>query len=314
MEKILANRLKKGDTVGLVTPSGVITPKKLNTAVKQIKALGYNTYFKPSVLSGFGYMAGGDKARAEELMHMFMNNKVDAVWCIRGGYGATRIIDLLDYGLIQQNPKLFIGYSDITALHTAILKKTGLVSYHGPMGGSEFNAFSINQFTELLTTPEETYIFPYKREPETKKNSEFDVYTINPGRAEGELIGGNLNVLNALSGTDFEPNFQDKIVFLEEIDERPYKVDRMLTQLMHATNFNRAAGIVFGVFKGCDNDKKPTFGLKELLFQLIKPLKIPAVYGMSFGHISHNLTLPYGISASLDAGNFELKLNERAVK
>jgi len=314
MERIIPKKLKKGDTIGLITPSGIITQEQLKEIVSKLQSFGYKVYYKPSILSEFGYLAGTDTERAEELMHMFENKDVDAVMCARGGYGAIRILDLIDYELIKANPKVFIGYSDITAYITAFRQKTGLVAFHGPMGVSEFNDFTTESFKEIICNSENNHQYPYERENDTKNNSEFDFYTINGGKAEGELIGGNMSVLASMVGSNFEPSFEGKIVFLEEIDERPYKVDRMLTQLIQATDLKKAAGIVFGWFKGCDNDEKPSFLLKDLLIQLIKPLEIPAVYGFPFGHTDNIMTIPAGVEARFNADKKTLKLTGKIVE
>jgi muramoyltetrapeptide carboxypeptidase len=313
MKKQLPKSLKPGDTIGIITPAGIISKFQLQTIVDTIHGLAYKSYFLPSVLSAQGYLAGTDAERAEELMHMFENKKVNAVMCARGGYGANRILNLLDYKTIQKNPKIFIGYSDISSLITAFYQKCGLVSFHGPVGISEFNEFTAKIFSDILTCPNDTYEYPYEREPETEHNSEFDFYTISKGCAEGKLIGGNLSLINSLIGTDFEPIFKNKLVFLEDIDEKPYKIDRMLTQLIQATDIKLAAGIIFGVFKGCEVENTPSFTLKETLEQLIKPLNLPSVYGFPFGHIKNNMTLPAGTSALLDANRKTLKLTEPSV-
>lgn len=310
---ILPKRLKKGDVIGLVTPSGIITSEQLDEMVEKIEKLGYKTFYKPSVLSAYGYFAGTDQERADELMDMFANKNVDAILCARGGYGAIRMIDLLDYDLIKANPKIFIGYSDITAIITSIFQKTGLVCFHGPVGTSTFNDFSIKSFNEVLVDPNNHYKYPYEKEEKEEDNPEFDFYTINGGKAEGELIGGNISVLASMIGSKFDTNFENKIVYLEEVDEKIYSVDRMLVHLIHATNINKAAGIVLGVFKNCSVNDKPSFTLKEVIVDLLKPLNLPTVYGFPFGHIKNKMTIPTGIYAKFNADKKTLKLMEKAV-
>jgi muramoyltetrapeptide carboxypeptidase len=189
--KILPKRLKKGDLIGLVTPSGNIKKEELDQTIKQLDDLGFRSYHQDSVLDQYGYFAGTDQQRADELMHMFSNQEVDAILCVRGGYGATRILDLLDYDVIQKNPKALIGYSDITALNIAIYQRTGLVTFHGPVGVSTFNDFTVTSFENVLMNPKSRYRYKYQREADTENNPEFDTYTITGGKAEGELIGGN---------------------------------------------------------------------------------------------------------------------------
>ncbi len=311
--KILPKRLEKGDVIGLVTPGSPITEEKLKNAVSKLEKMGYKTYYRPSVLSEYGYFAGTDQERADELMHMFTNDQVDAIMCVRGGYGSIRVLDLLDYDLIQKNPKIFIGYSDITALISAINERTGLVCFHGPMGISDFDGYTLKSFEHVLVNPTARYKYPYTREENTEDNPEFDFYTIRPGKAEGELIGGNLSVLASMAGSDFETDFENKIVFLEEIEEKTYRVDRMLTQLVQATNLRKAKGLVLGVFYKCSENDPPTLSLKQAIEDIVKPLNIPVAYGFPFGHIETKMTLPAGVMAKFNATKRTLKLMEEAV-
>ena len=311
--RILPQRLKKSSLIGLVTPGSPITRKLLNDTIKKLESLGFRVYFKSSVLDEYGFFAGKDEERANELIHMFSNKEVDALFCVRGGYGAIRILDYLDYEVIRQNPKALIGYSDITALHTAIYNKTGLVSFHSLMGESDFNEFAVNSFVDILVNPGDNYQYPYLRERETEANPEFDRYTINPGQAEGILAGGNISVIDSLTGTVYEPDFEDKVVYLEEIEEKTYKVDKMIFHLLSATNLKKAAGIALGVFKDCNVNEEPTISLKQDLDDLLKPLAIPVSYGLSFGHINRKITIPFGIKAKMNASLNSLELLERAV-
>jgi len=314
MKKIFPKRLKQGDTIGLVTPSGVITQKQLDETILKVEKLGYKTAYNNSVLSQYGYFAGTDKERADELMEMFSNEKIDAILCVRGGYGAIRVLDLLDYEQIKANPKILIGYSDITGFLSAIYENCGLVCFHGPVGISSFNDYTISSFEDILLRPQNKYKYPYEREKDSEENPEFDFYTITGGKASGELIGGNMSVLVSMIGSKYETNFENKIVYLEEIDEKTYKVDRMLTQLIQATNINKAAGIVLGIFKGCDAGDEPRFKLKQAIDLAVKPLKIPTVYGFPFGHVATKMTIPTGVEAKLNADKKTLKLTEKAVE
>ncbi|UBM61982.1 LD-carboxypeptidase [Candidatus Sulfidibacterium hydrothermale] len=311
--RIVPKRLEQGDTIGLVTPGSPITEKQLQGAVKTLEGMGYKTHYLPSVLSEYGYFAGTDKERADELMHMFANTEVDAIMCVRGGYGSIRVLDLLDYEIIRKNPKIFIGYSDITALLSAINERTGLVCFHGPMGISEFDDFTLKVFRHVLIDPSPRYKYPYKREENTENNPEFDFYTIREGKAEGELIGGNLSVLASMAGSDFETDFENKIVFIEEIEEKTYRVDRMLTQLVQATNLRKANGIVLGIFYKCSENDPPTIPLKRAIEDILKPLNIPVAYGFPFGHIQLKMTLPVGTLAKFNATRRTLKLMEESV-
>jgi muramoyltetrapeptide carboxypeptidase len=313
LPKILPERLKKGDVIGLVTPSASIKKEELEQTIQTIEDLGFHSYYLESVLYQYGYFAGTDKERAEELMHMFSNRDVKGMLCVRGGYGATRILDLLDYNVITKNPKALIGYSDITALDIAIYQKTGLVAFHGPVGISNFNDFSVTSFENVLMYPKKKYKYHYQREEKTENNPEFDQYTITAGKAEGELIGGNLSVLASMAGTPYAPDFENRIAFIEEIGEKTYRVDRMLTQLVQATNLSKANGIVLGIFDKCSPRQEPSLTLRQAISDILKPLNIPVAYGFPFGHINNKITLPVGIHAKLNAGKKTLKLMEPAV-
>ncbi len=311
--KILPKRLKKGDLIGLVTPSGNIKKEELEQTIKILEDLGFKSYYQDSVLDEYGYFAGTDKERADELMHMFSNQEVNGILCVRGGYGATRILDLLDYDVIKENPKPLIGYSDITALNIAIYEKTGLVTFHGPVGISTFNDFTVTSFENVLMNPKRRYKYNYQREENTENNPEFDFYTITEGKAEGELIGGNLSVLASMAGSKYAPDFENRIAFIEAIHEKTYRVDRMLTQLVQATNLGKANGIVLGAFYKCNVNDPPTLTLKQAISDIMKPLNIPVAYGFPFGHINNKLTIPTGINAKFNAGRRTLKLMEPAV-
>jgi len=312
---ILPNRLKRGDLIGLVTPGGNISKEELHQTVKVLEGLGFMTYYEDSVLATDGYFAGTDQERADELMHMFSNTEVDAILCVRGGYGAIRILELLDYELIQQNPKIFIGYSDITALLISIYERTGLITFHGPVGVSTFNEFTVKSFEKVLINPKNRYKYPYKRESESEDNPENDIYTINDGITEGKLIGGNLSVIVSMIGSAYEPNFEDKIVYIEEIGEKVYRVDKMLFHLLYATNLKKAAGIVLGIFSECGADRKGLgFTLQQAIGNVLKPIDIPVSYGLSFGHVNNKITIPNGITAKFNATKNSLKLLGRAVK
>lgn len=311
--RLFPKRLKAGDVIGLVTPAGPIVKQQLDDTISKLEGLGFKAYHTGSVLSQYGYFAGPDQERADDLMHMFTNLSVDGILCVRGGYGAIRILDLLDFQQIKRNPKVFIGYSDITALLTSIYEQTGLITFHGPMGVSPFNEFTLTSFKQVLMNPVNQYVYPYEREENTGDNPEFDTYTIVGGEAEGELIGGNISVLDSMIGSKYEPDFQQKIVYLEEIDEKTYRVDKMLVHLLQATNLKEAAGIVMGVFKNCNVNNEPRLTLREAITDLLRPLNMPISYGMPFGHIDAIVTIPTGIRARMNGDGNRLKLLERAV-
>lgn len=313
LARIVPKRLRRGDLIGLVTPGSPVTREQLEGAVTKLEEMGFRTTYNDSVLSEYGYFAGTDQERAHELMEMFTREDVDAIWCVRGGYGSIRILDLLDYDQIRKNPKVFIGYSDITALLASIYQETGLVTFHGPMGISDFNRFAVKSIKNVLLEPAPEYKYPYKREKDTRGNPEFDRYTLTGGEAEGVLIGGNISVLDSMIGTRFEPDFENKIVYLEEIEEKTYRVDKMVFHLLSGTNLKKASGIAMGVFGDCNINDEPALSLKMALDDLLKPLDIPISYGFPFGHIKRMVTIPTGINAALDAGKNSFRLLEPSV-
>jgi muramoyltetrapeptide carboxypeptidase len=314
-ERVKPQRLKSGDTIGLIAPGSYITGAELNTSVKNLNELGFNVVYTNNILSKNGYFAGSDKQRAADVDQMFYRKDVAGIICARGGYGCTRILPLINYNVIKVNPKVIMGYSDVTSLLYGIYKETGLICFHGPVGTSTYNDFTTNYFRETLMNPGDSLVLK-NGEPESA-DEEFKQSTITDGVATGELIGGNLSVVASLIGTAYDIDTKNKIIFLEETEEDPYKIDRMLTQMIMAGKFVGASGIVLGVFKDCKPSEKTSFDssftLMEVLKNRLAGLNIPVVYGMSFGHINNKFILPFGIKAHLDASKQTLTLLESAV-
>lgn len=315
-DKIKPARLKPGDTLGLIAPGSYISEDELKESKDNLEMLGYKIFYNERILSKTGYLAGTDESRAEEVNLMFANKKVNGIICARGGYGCARILPKLDYKIIKNNPKVIIGYSDITALLNGIQAETGLVTFHGPVGISSFNEFSVTYFNEVLVHPEKDLVLISAKAEDEKDNN--GIKTIVSGKAVGELFGGNLSIINSLIGTKYDFSGEGKIIFLEEIGEEPYRIDRMLTQLIQSGKFDKAAGIAMGVFKDCEpKEKDPSFStsfsLMEVLFDRLSNFKIPVIYGMSFGHIKNKFTLPIGIKAELDTINQTITLLENSV-
>lgn len=314
--KKLAKRLKKGDTVGLIAPGYSVKPKVLKDAIFALKKMGFKSYHTTRILGNHGYFSNTDEERAKDLNEMFTNPEIDAILCARGGYGCTRITHLVDFENIRQHPKAFIGFSDVTALLNVIYQETGLVTFHGPVGSTLNDSYSITRLEEVVMRPEASLTIENRAliDLEKKENPEYERYTITEGSATGKLVGGSLTLINALIGTPHEIDFTDALVCIEDVEEAPYRIDRMLTQLIEGKTFTKAAGIIFGVLAGCSEAINPdSFSLKEVILDRIRPLGIPAVYGMSFGHIEHNFTFPIGINAKLDTQKLTLQLLEKAV-
>jgi muramoyltetrapeptide carboxypeptidase len=314
---ILPQRLHPGDVVGLVAPaSAPPDAKDVDRAVAALEEMGFKPKLGLHARKRHGFLAGNDSERASDLMRMFADRKVNGIFCLRGGYGTARLLPLLDYQLIRNNPKVFAGFSDITSLHCAFLKKCNLLTFHGPMAASQladkdYPAFSRNRFLAMLTKPAAGGSI-------CKGYAKKAVEILGPGKVSGELIGGNLSVLCTLIGTPFQPSFRGRILFFEDVDEKPYRIDRMLTHLLNAGVLQQIAGVAVGVSPGCEDPKaKDTREYRQTLEDVLKerllPLKIPVVIGLPFGHGPYHATLPVGGRATLDAANGDLLLTSPAV-
>ena len=309
-------RLKAGDKLAIVAPGSYISEEELQDSIKNLNQLGFETTYSKKVLLQSGYFAGTDKDRADDLMEKFSDKSVKGIVCARGGYGCSRILPMLDYEVIRANPKVLIGYSDITALLYGIYKKSGLITFHGPVGTSTFNDYSVNNFNKVLINPERTSLFPNSTSGDDENI--YGVTSIVKGKGKGRLVGGNLSIMVSLIGTEFDVDYSKKIIFIEEIGEEPYRVDRMLTQMIQAGKFENAAGVMMGIFRKCEVKKESdltakSFTLMEVLQDRLGSLKIPVVYGMSFGHVKDKFTIPFGALAELDAGKQTFTLLEKAV-
>ena len=323
------DRLKTGNTIGLATPATYLTEEQLREAIDAFAKLGFTVRYTPNMLVRKGYLGGTDQQRADDINRFFADDTIDAIICGRGGYGSGRILPYLDYEVIKSNPKIFMGYSDITALLYAIYKNTGLVCFHGPMGTSDYNDFTTKYFNEVLMEPNGrlTYRNPVLEPvvPLAADGGEMatsssvamttPLITLVSGTAEGILIGGNLSLVSSLCGTAYDVDMRGKLVFLEEVGEAPYRIDRMLTQLLlDPTKLPAAAGIILGVFSDCEaDDESKSLSLAQVLYDRLAGLGIPVLYGLSFGHIQQNVTLPVGVRARLDAEQKTLTLLEQAV-
>ena len=315
-KNLYPKRLEKGQTIGLIAPGFAVSEEKITQMVFFLEQSGFKV-FKTGRIDQHGYFSNTDEQRALDVMEMFSNPSVDAILCARGGYGCTRILDLLDYKIIENNPKILLGFSDVTALIQGIYSKSGLIGFHGPVGTTIENQYAQSCIENLLINlSNHTLISPVNLEGSQYNSfSEYQRYTIYPGIAKGKLVGGSLTLIAALIGTPYEINFTDCIVCIEDVEEKPYRIDRMLTQLIGTKTFKKAAGIAFGVCAGCDTEKdKGNFTLREVIENRISPLKIPAAYGLSFGHVPDNCTLPIGAQSVFNAASLEITVTEAVVK
>ena len=324
---ILPPGLKPGDRVALIAPAGAVTPERLARSVDNINRLGFTPVIGAHVLERRGYLAGTDEQRLADLYKAFEDPARKAVWAIRGGYGCTRLLPLIDWERLAKSPKLLIGYSDLTALLNAFRQRLGWTGVHGPMASSELDAeqwLGLQQLVLEYQTPparlranEEAAMMGVQATGMAQSPAGQDDTTspldinLHPGKVRGELAGGNLTVLAAMAGTPYAVDFTDKIVLLEDIGEKPYRIDRMLTQLVQS-GLNRARGIVLGEWVDCDVPAgSPSLTLAEVLRDCLEPLGIPVLGQFSFGHGVRNQAYPIGVFSELDGENRRLTiLNE----
>jgi muramoyltetrapeptide carboxypeptidase len=310
--------LRAGDTIGLITPSTYVSdPDRLALVERTVRYFNLKPKWGRNVRKQAGYLGGSIAERVDDLHAMFRDPEVRGIFAIRGGYGSAQLLDHIDYGLIRSNPKVFLGYSDITALHLAINKKAGLVTFHGPVALSRFTDYTQKYFRKALFETEP--IGPVTNPPESNTlRPSHTLRTVRPGRASGTLIGGNLTLISTTMGTPYEIETKGRILFIEDVGEEPYRIDRMLTQLKLAGKLDEAAGIIWGECEDCHpNDYKPsfqsTFSLGEIVDNILGGLKIPVLSGLTFGHTDDQVTLPEGVRATLDADKQELVIEEAGV-
>lgn len=308
---IKAVRLQAGDTIGVIAPASPTADERREGARQALEALGFEVHMGESCFNKWGYLAGSDELRAADVNGMFADPAIQGIICLRGGYGTLRLLDKLDYELIRDNPKVFVGYSDITALHIAINQRSELATFHGPMGASEMaegmDVFSEASLVKAVTSPEPMgeIINP---------DGEGAPCCLVPGEATGRLIGGNLAVLTSTLGTAYEIDTTGKILFLEDIDEKPYRIDRMLTQLYLAGKLQAASGIILGDWNNCEADPADSLTLEDVLHDILGRAGRPTVFNLRSGHCKPMLTLPLGVEVSINAALGQIVINEGGVR
>lgn len=285
-----------GQTIGIIAPSTTIEEYSMEEGLQVLHDLGYKTKLAPHVQSHWGYLAGTDEERARDIEWAFAAEDVDAVVCLRGGYGATRLLPLIQYDIIRAHPKLFVGFSDITALHTAFLQRAGLAPVHGTMVmslGKKASSYTQEQFARGLQHPYAPGPIPL---PEGCM-----LETIVPGTLTAPLYGGNIMLMAAMAGTPYALDGTDGIILIEEVGEKAYSLDRMLCQLEQSGLAERAKGFLFGEFEKCGpTEPEPyEFTVRDVIYQYARRWGKPAVWGFPAGHGSDNAWLPLGVSVTL---------------
>ncbi|MEO8031352.1 MAG: LD-carboxypeptidase [Gemmatimonadota bacterium] len=315
-EIIRPPRLKPGSRVGLLAPAGPLLERDdLSRGRELCQALDWEPVLLPHAGGRHGYLAGTDEERLDDLNAALRNPVLDAIWCLRGGYGVTRILDQVDFAAMAARPRVIIGYSDITALLLAAWRHTGLVTFHGPMARAPLTSFSRDHQARVLASavvPGRLGRLPQPDDVLVPKSPR--IVTIRGGKAEGRLIGGNLTLVQCLIGTRHLPDFDGAILFLEEVNEDLYRIDRMLAHLRMAGALDRVAGVVVGqVTELSQRGADGSMGYDEILATYLEPLGVPVAYGFPFGHVESQWTLPVGVMARLDASAGELELLESGV-
>jgi muramoyltetrapeptide carboxypeptidase len=312
MKIIKPKKLIKGDVIGIISPASS-TDDFINVelGVKYLEKTGYKVEVGKNVGKSHGYLAGSDNERTDDLHYMFRKKYIKAIMCVRGGYGTPRLLDKIDYKLIKENPKIFIGHSDITALQLAILNKTGLITFAGPMIAVDFvdevSSFTEEMFWALITSS--------KKIGKIKQPDDEKIFTLVKGASKGRIVGGNLSLFTSLIGTNYLPELRDKVLLLEEVNEMPYRIDRMLNQLRLSKVFNQVKGVILGTFINCNetDPSKKTLTLGEVIADYFESLKIPVVYNIKHGHIKDNIIFPIGIPVKLNASRGYIEFEEGAV-
>jgi muramoyltetrapeptide carboxypeptidase len=317
MDVLKPLRLKKRDVIGIVAPASPPTSdEKINKGIHYLEQLGYRVKVGAHAKRIHGYFAGTDQERASDINTMFADKQVRAIIAVRGGYGSPRLLEHIDYRLIKQNPKILVGYSDLTALQLAIFTKTKLLTFSGPMLAVEMfdkmNPFTEYFFWRILTSP---HPFGNVSNPD-KKPLKILLSHSKKVQVTGRLLGGNLSMIVSTMGTMFQPNFHHHILFFEEVGEEPYRIDRMLTQLKLAGILQAIRALLIGSLINCvPADKtKPSLDIGEILAELMGDLKIPVLSGLTYGHLPRKLTIPIGLNARIDSRSGTLEFLEGCVK
>lgn len=302
---MIGSKLKSGDTIGLISPASPEKKEVILEGINFLKGLGFNVKVGSHAFDNIGYLAGKDSDRAKDLMDMFCDKNVNAIMCIRGGYGCMRILPLIDWSLIKQNPKIFIGFSDVTCLLNELYKRCNLITFHGPMLTTNFN----DEYTlkSLLTTLQ------------TDKEYTIDTFgiplisSVNQRKCitEGYIVGGNLSLICSTLGTPYEVDTQNKILLLEAVNEPPYKVDRLLTQLLLANKLQKCRGFIIGQFTNCESDD---YDLESVLKDRIYSLNKPTITNLCVGHGYPRFTIPIGAKARLDCVNNKIEILQEVVQ
>jgi muramoyltetrapeptide carboxypeptidase len=310
-------RLRTGDAIALLNPGGWVSDEFIERSVRNAEALGLKPRIAKNLRARYGGYAGTPEERIEDLHTMWRDPEVKALWSVRGGSGTSQVLPFIDYAMIARNPKILMGFSDMTAMLNAVTHRSNIVTFHTPSGISTLSDYSKNHLQSVLFDGVSNYTMHTAAANDERAASEpeYRARTLREGIATGELIGGNLAVFSAMIGTPYLPSLAGKLLFLEDVNEAPYRIDRMLTQVRQHAGNAFPAGTLFGVCRKCEaTDGEPSLMLSDVLQNHANAQPIPAVAGYSFGHIAHQMTLPIGARATLDTKQQMLTLLDAAVK
>lgn len=299
--------LKIGDHIGLIAPCSPVKAEHLSSCVQCLTSRGYHVELgNSSLASRNGYLAGSDELRAADINQMFANPDIKAIFCLRGGYGSNRILDLLDYDCIRRNPKIFVGYSDVTTFHLAFYSKCNLATFHGPMVSSnmieDFDFYTKQSLAKALQIPK---AFNFLN-PEG-----YEMHPIIKGVAKGRIIGGCLSLVSPAIGTFYEPDFCDTILFLEDIDESLPRCDKMMHHLKNSGVLSKVNGVILGNFKGCTNSTFPEYSMYDFFSEFFHDYQKPVLWGLQSGHDKPMGTIPFGSICTLDTINCSIMFANR---
>jgi len=303
---IFPEKLKIGDTIAIIAPSGPVSKEAADSCKKLVEDMGYKVKMGKCVYRSIhGYSAGTGEEKAEEINQMFADKEVNAIWCIRGGDTSSHAMDKIDYEIIRNNPKIFVGYSDITSLHVNFNQKCDLVTFHGPMVKSnmlnDYDNFTKNSFEKALNMENELVL---------ENPSGEDLKVMVEGYTEGIIVGGNLALLTSMIGTPYEVDTKGKILFIEEVDEAVRRLDRMIYQLKYSGKLDDAAGIIFGDFTDCTNEADNKYTVVEMLKDVLADYKKPVMYNIKSGHCYPTATIPFGTICVMDTKNKLIKFKK----
>lgn len=299
----IGKKLTPTSTIGIIAPSGCSNDSTIDSYISEFKKLNFNVCYNKSLYQKYGYLAGCDIDRANDLMEMFKDPKIDGIICFRGGFGAIRMLPYLDIKSIQKNAKFFCGYSDITLLLNYFAQNK-IPTFHGPLIKSDFTKDSktLPILKYLMQNPSKGFTYDFKEN-----------FVINNKSATGILMGGNLSTICSSIGTHYEVNLSSSILLLEEINEAPYVVDRLISQLLLCKTISKCRAILLGHFTNCNSNQLDNFDIRELLISKLKKLNIPIIFDIPFGHDYPNYTFPLGIRAHYSSNTKKLHLTENAL-